>query len=138
MPIRDTALMTMISDKSHWLTQRQRVIAQNVANANTPDYQARDLVPISFRDSLRQAERNLQLQQASTGVGFAASTAPDDFRVDRGRASYEVSPDKNQVVLEEQIVKMNQTQSEYVLALNLRRKFSQMYRTALGTPGGGR
>ncbi|MHA1152522.1 MAG: flagellar basal body protein, partial [Alphaproteobacteria bacterium] len=36
-----------------WLSQRQKVLADNIANADTPNYQPRDLNPSEFQRILR-------------------------------------------------------------------------------------
>jgi flagellar basal-body rod protein FlgB len=43
----------MISRRMDWLSQRQTVLSQNVANADTPNYQPRDLKTLDFRAELR-------------------------------------------------------------------------------------
>ena len=45
-------LMNLAVQKADWLSVRQSILAQNVANANTPSYKAKDIVPFeSFLDS---------------------------------------------------------------------------------------
>ena len=131
MPLKDTALMLMTGERMRWLTQRQRVLAQNVANANTPGYNAQDLRALDFRDALRETQSNLRLSSAN-GESFAASTDTDPFRVQRNRFPYETTPDENGVILEEQILKLNQTQGDYQLASQILRKYGQLYNVALG------
>jgi flagellar basal-body rod protein FlgB len=48
MDLPGIGLFRMISQQLHWLGQRQEVLSQNVANADTPGYQARDLQPLAF------------------------------------------------------------------------------------------
>ena len=53
MDLKKLTLFRMMSDRMDWLTQRQQVLSQNVANADTPQYGARDLKPIDFKGSVR-------------------------------------------------------------------------------------
>jgi len=131
MPLKDTALMLMTGERMQWLTQRQRVLAQNVANANTPGYNAQDLRALDFRTALRETQSNLRLSNAD-GASFAAGTDTDAYRVARNRYPYEVTPDENGVILEEQVMKLNQTQGDYQLATQIFRKYGQLYGVALG------
>ena len=39
----DIGLFRLAERRMHWLDQRQSVLAQNVANVNTPGYKARDV-----------------------------------------------------------------------------------------------
>lgn len=135
MSLKGTALMGMVTDKMSWLTQRQRVLAQNVANANTPDYKAQDLRALDFRESLRSTQRNVGLKQTSP-MHVTASAARDDFQIQRNRSPYEISADGNRVVLEEQMFKLNETQNDHQLASRLFKKYGQMYKIALGRQGG--
>ena len=54
MNLPDVPLMSMLRERMSWLHQRQDVLSQNVANADTPGYVARDLQAAGFR---RHAER---------------------------------------------------------------------------------
>ena len=55
MNLPDLPLMSMLRTRMSWLHQRQDVLAQNVANADTPGYVARDM---NFAQALRQATGN--------------------------------------------------------------------------------
>ena len=41
-------LLSLLTTRMSWLSGRQSVLAQNVANADTPGYQARDMKPMDF------------------------------------------------------------------------------------------
>ena len=47
-------LFKALSRKMAWLSDRQEVLAQNIAEANTPGYKAKDIKPADFRDILGQ------------------------------------------------------------------------------------
>ncbi len=48
MPITDIPILAMLRERMQWQQARQQVLAENVANADTPDYQAKDLVAPDF------------------------------------------------------------------------------------------
>ena len=103
-----------------WAGRRQAVLAQNIANANTPGYAARDVKP--FKDVLAAQER------AAAAVPMAAARpggAAD-------RTASESSLDGNAVVLDEQLEKVAETDGAHQLAMTLYRKYSGMFRTAIG------
>ena len=60
MDLSSIPLFGLIKQKMSWLNQRQQVIAQNVANADTPDHMSRDLKPINFKNIIRYATSNSQ------------------------------------------------------------------------------
>ena len=74
---------------------------------------------------------------ATSGKHLDGSVTPPDHRVvkDRLRDVYEVNPDGNSVVMEEQLMKVSETQVDYQLATNIYHKHMRMFRTALGTQG---
>ena len=66
MPINDIPILTMLRERMQWQQARQQVLAENVANADTPDYQAKDLVPLDFSQQLAAA--SLPLERTSRGA----------------------------------------------------------------------
>ena len=128
MDLTDIGLFQLAEQKLAWLGQRQQVLAQNVANASTPGYQARDLP--AFAKVLAGATPTLAVTdpmhiQLASNSG-AALQAP------RPR---ERAPDGNAVSLEEQLTKVADTASTQELVLNLYHKYQGMFRTALGRAG---
>ncbi|XDA98475.1 FlgB family protein [Sulfitobacter sp. LCG007] len=82
---------------------RQAVVAQNVANADTPGYQARDVA--SFSDSFRSTALSAGQVQKATRPGHlngASSAVPASATVDRDA---EASPNGNTVSLEMEMLK---------------------------------
>ncbi len=52
MPINDIPILAMLRERMQWQQARQQVLAENVANADTPDYQAKDLAPLDFSQAI--------------------------------------------------------------------------------------
>ncbi len=128
MDLTDIGLFQLAEQKLAWVGQRQQVLAQNVANASTPGYQARD-VP-AFAKVLAGTTATLavtdpmHIQLASNSGGALQAQRP------RERA-----PDGNAVSLEDQLTKVADTSSTQELVLNLYHKYQGMFRTALGRSG---
>ena len=101
-----------------WVDQRQSVLAQNIANVNTPGYVAKDVQP--FRDVLAEQAQRL----AGDGVS-------DLLRVQDAPARSQ-SLDGNGVVVDEQLEKVAETDTAHQLAMNLVRKYMGLFRTAIG------
>ena len=51
MSITDLPLFSMLRTRMQGHQERQRVLAQNVANSDTRDFQPRDLAPLRFEQS---------------------------------------------------------------------------------------
>lgn len=133
MIVSDIPLFGMIKDRMHWLSERQGVLAQNVANADTPGYVARDLKELDFSTMVESAQigkMNMAQTRAGHLSGSAAGTS--SMKVVRSPDS-ETSPTGNAVVLEEQMVKVADTQLQYDTATGLYSKSMSILKTALGT-----
>ena len=120
-----------ITKRMYWLHQRQKVLAENIANANTPGYTPRDLKELDFQDVLR---RSSKMKMASTSPAHISPRTPSNnmgFKVENQRNTYETSPNGNQVSLEEQMLKVTETRMDYELMTNLYRKHMSMSRTTL-------
>ena len=53
MTVSDMSYFKALNTRMTWLTARQQVLAENVANANTPGFLSKDLAEPNFRDLLR-------------------------------------------------------------------------------------
>lgn len=116
--------------KLRYLTNRQSVISQNIANANTPNYKAKDLESVDFNAAPRRQSR---MGLVATDPGHIRSVSkPISFEVVKQKDAYETAPNGNNVVLEQQTVKMSENNLEYQTTLNLMRKMNRLVRTAIG------
>jgi flagellar basal-body rod protein FlgB len=134
MDLSKLDLFRAIGRKMNWLTQRENVIAQNVANSDTPSFRALDIAPFSFKEELGAKlaptqTSNMHLTSATTGKPGAAKVSAE-------KKPWEVTPSQNGVVIEEQMMKSTETANDYQLMLNLYRKNLTMLRTAIGRGGG--
>ena len=127
-------LLTMLTKKMGWLQQRQVVLSQNVANSDTPDYQARDLKPFDFQKELagvhdRMAPRRTSAMHLASDAGTSGSGGR---RVEKAPEKYESSPQGNSVVLEEEMLKIGDAQMDHTMTANLYRKQIGLLKMALG------
>ena len=137
MGVADLPLLSQIRGRLTWLDERQRLIAQNVANSDTPGYVGRDLkTPTDFAAALRDGGglRMTQTQAGHMPVGgpngapaarFTSEAAPDS----------ETTLDGNTVVVEEQMLKMAESRMAYDAAIGLYQKSMTMLRLAARAPG---
>ena len=120
-----------------FLTQRQRVVAQNVSNADTPNYRPQDIKDVDFSKVLKKIDKSSNdIQQVSMASTNALHMpAPGDVNIDdprKQKQTYEVAPEGNAVVIEEQLIKAGRTVMDYNLMTNLYQKNTGLIRTALG------
>lgn len=141
MPMQDLTLMSAMLTKMNWMEERQKVLTQNVANADTPDYRPQDIKPIDFKSILNNSTSAVSLSGTSSTslsttdvqhilTGGSSETAGSMPKTTQ-RFTYETSPAGNAVILEEQLIKMNQNYTDYQFTSNLYRKNMQMMKDAL-------
>lgn len=136
MDLNNMGLFKLLSRRMDWLTQRQEVLSQNIANADTPDYKPSDLQPFSFRDALADARRLKPTTTSTTHLTGTLGTG-GTAKEQRQRDPYETAPDGNAVVLEEQMLKQSQTSNDYQTMINLYRKQVGMIKMAIRGSSGG-
>ncbi len=124
-------LMKMMETHMRYLTQRQSVLAQNVANLDTPGYKGQDLKKVNFSD-LASAEGQRLSMRTTSGKHLASNNGSGIFARAENRDGFEVTPTGNSVSLEQEMAKISETGSNYQLTSSMYRKFTQMYRSALG------
>ncbi len=125
-------ILKMARAKMDWLSQRQEVLAGNVANADTPRYLPRDIKPLNFKEVLSGSSAPAVHAAATNAQHIVPEMGPDPFKAQSVRRTYESSPDGNAVVLEEQMAKIGESKGSYELAASLYQKHLRMIRTAVG------
>ena len=137
MTTENLALFKAIGAKMDFLGQRQRVVSQNVSNADTPGYRPKDINKADFSKVLKNIT---DTSKAVPNVRMDTTNAlhmptPGDVGVDdprKQKETYEVAPVGNAVIMEEQLLKAGRTVMDYNLMTNLYQKNVGMIRTALG------
>ncbi|NKC33671.1 flagellar biosynthesis protein FlgB [Roseomonas sp. BU-1] len=127
---RGLAPLDLAARRLGWLDRRQVVLAQNIANADTPDYRPHDLTP--FARALAAATPP-GLARTAPGHLAGGGRAGPGATADRSVA--EAVPDGNAVSLDREAVRMAETDTAHALAMAVHRSFTGLYRLALGRQG---
>jgi flagellar basal-body rod protein FlgB len=117
-----------------WHQVRQGLLAENVANAETPGYRGRDLKPFSIEEQSSASTvrvRPLRRSQCTFPWGRATRPAFDGQRMN----SFEITPEGNGVTLEDEMMKVTSNLMDYQAATTLYQKSMKILRTALGRRG---
>ena len=148
MPMQDLTLMSAMLTKMNWMEERQKVLAQNIANADTLGYQPQDVKPLDFKNLLQSSTSSVSLGSGVSGpsapaagmlavtdpkhiVGSGSSETAGKSPTMEEKSPYEVSPAGNAVILEEQLIKMNQNYTDYQFTSNLYAKNMEMLKASL-------
>jgi flagellar basal-body rod protein FlgB len=132
MDLNGIPLFSLITNRMSWLSSRQSVLAENVANSDTPGYIARDMRPLDFEQMMSQGGGE---SLNTTNVRHISVRPPSPFEAEEAFGEGG-SPTGNVVSLEQEMIKLSDTQLQYQTATNLYQKAVNMFRTALGGHAG--
>lgn len=137
MDLNNLKLFKLAMTRMDWASQRQRVLSQNISNADTPDYRPKDLNPVDFKQVLRnQMAAPVQVSRTNPNHLKGTIQEQEKFRDISQRKTFEASPDGNQVVVEEQMQKVSDTRAAYDTAVTLMQANLKMLSIAIkGTTG---
>ena len=129
MAITDVPLFSMLRTRMHWHQERQRLLSENVSNADTPKYRPRDLEPPQFN---RQATVAPLTLARTEGTHIAAAvTSSTQFQAAR-LGGYDVRPAGNAVNLEDEMIKVAGNQMDYQAVTSLYQRSLALIKTAVG------
>lgn len=126
MAIADIPILAMLRTRMQWQQQRQQVLAQNVANADTPNYHPVELVEPKFQLA-DAAFGSLQLMRDDPGQ-LAGLSDPTSFP--GNHQQYEVRPAGNAVNLEDEMMKVAENQMDFQTATQLYTHSLNLIKTA--------
>ncbi|PZW41307.1 flagellar basal-body rod protein FlgB [Humitalea rosea] len=119
--------IALAESRLRWLDRRQTVLAQNIANADTPNYVPRDIAPFAAalaRSGVEPVRTNARHLGPTRGANGA--------RPDR---SAEREPNGNAVSLDQQALLVAETDQAHALAFTLHHRMMGLFRIALGRQG---
>lgn len=138
MSLTDLPLLGMLRTRMHWHQARQALLAENVANADLPNFRPRDLAEPAGTG--RSAGLAAPVGAAVGGDGLARTdtahfglSTQDGPNADPRRFNgFEVRPSGNGVNLEEEMMKAGDNQSDYQLVASLYQKSLDALKIAVG------
>jgi flagellar basal-body rod protein FlgB len=130
LSITDLPLFSMLRTRMQWHQERQRVLAQNVANSDTRDFKPRDLAPLQFEQTGpgtgSLALRRPEGVQAAYTAGSMSGLPPGQAR------GFEARPTGAAVNLEDEMLKVASNQMDYQAASSLYIKSLGLIKIAIG------
>jgi flagellar basal-body rod protein FlgB len=148
--VADSAEVFMISDlptfaalreRMRFLQTRQKLLAENVANADTPGYKPKDIRQLGLDPASRGADQSRFMApvkgyqangMAVTDARHIAPSTSDSMATTMRGASYETRPSGNAVELESEMLKVSQNQIDFQTAANLYQRSLSTMKIALG------
>ena len=113
--------------KMGWLSERQGVLAQNIANADTPDYRAKDLKAPSFSKIISNGNpnpnHNVKMVQTAKGHMIAPVNAMGSRLIK--------SLDTMTIMIKKSVDRNNATNQELIKKAKKAYKTSKMYKSTV-------
>lgn len=134
MAITDLPTLSALRAKMQWHQERQRVLAENIANSDTPNFRPRDLVEPTFdKNGLPPPGASMgTLPMARTSASHMAAIGGAPSFPQNRNGGFETRPAGNAVNLEDQMLKVSQNQMDYAAATSLYSRSLNLLKTAIG------
>ena len=134
MAINDLPALSALRTKMQWHQERQRVLAENISNSDTPNFKPRDLVEPKFHRNGSSAAGSMGslAMTRTSGSHIAAAVTAQSFQQDGGKGGFQTRPAGNSVNLEDQMLKVSANQMDYAAATSLYSKSLHLLKTAIG------
>lgn len=124
MTIGSIPLFTALAEKMKWHQARQSLLAENVANAETPGYDGRDLAAYGFEQHMRRLS-GPSVTPVATAPGHISWSGMGSA------VGFEVTSQRG-VTLEDEMMKIAANQMDYQAATSLYSRSMRLLKTALG------
>ncbi|MFM9940464.1 MAG: flagellar basal body protein [Hyphomicrobiaceae bacterium] len=124
--MQDLAIFSIGQQRSRWLAARMAAVSGNVANADTPGYKARDVVP--FEAELRQRSTQLQRTQPLHMAPEAGGGGSEFGLVPR--SGVEIKHSGNSVSLEAEMASLGEARSQHAAVTGILGAFHRMLMTS--------
>jgi len=131
MAIADLPALSALRTKMQWHQQRQRVLAENISNSDTPTFKPRDLEEPKFTPTGSTTGASGALALARTDPSHMTLPGSSNAFADR-KTSYETRPAGNSVSIEDEMMKVAANQMDYQAATTLYSKSLGLLMTAIG------
>ena len=135
MGIAQLPLLTALADKMRWHQARQTLLAENVANAETPGFRARELEAYSFDAELRSSAIAAVTTAATQPGHFSVSSSENGGFGLSPESHFQTSTRGTAVNLEDEMMKDTANQMDYQTTTTLYTRSLRLIRTALGRQG---
>jgi flagellar basal-body rod protein FlgB len=119
-------LFGLVNQQRSWLSARQSLVAQNIANANTPGYEARDLAPFN------KVLDNSALQMSADDPMHIGLPLNESLKTAQKKSdSWEITHSGNSVSLEQEMIKAGDIRGAFTLDTNIMKAFHNMWLSTL-------
>ncbi len=132
MDIGNISIFAALKQKMQWHQARQKLLAENIANAETPGYRGRDLKQFNFSEQLGKISGAQITTKTTNAKHMQISMSGNSAFNAQQMSNFEITPEGNGVTLEDEMLKLTANQLEYQAITTLYTRSMKLMRTALG------
>jgi flagellar basal-body rod protein FlgB len=130
--VSGTNLLQALASKMRWHQERQQLLAQNIANADTPGYSEKDLKPFQVEDSGGVQSVAMMTTSDSSPTSISISSGDQDGSFELADPSGQTNPAGNDVTIEDEMMKVSSNDLDYQTVTALYSRQLGLVRIALG------
>ena len=132
MSLLNMPVFSALTDKMRWHQSRQGLLAENVANAETPGFRGRDLAQYDFADRSSGFSTATLTTTATQPMHFSVSSSEGGAFGAQRMANFEITPEGNGITLEDEMMKVTTNMMDYQAATSIYQKSIKILKTAMG------
>jgi flagellar basal-body rod protein FlgB len=132
MQIGGLNLFVALGEKMRWHQERQGVLAENIANADTPGYRERDLKAFSFGEEMKSIAT---VSTSTTSPNHISASSNGGGLFGRNSSPFEITPSGNGVTLEDEMMKVSGNDMDYQAVTTLYTRSMRLLKIAIGRQG---
>ncbi len=132
MSLLNMPVFSALTDKMRWHQSRQGLLAENVANAETPGFRGRDLAQYDFADRSSGFSTAKVTTTATQPMHFSVSSSEGGAFGAQRMANFEITPEGNGITLEDEMMKVTTNMMDYQAATSIYQKSIKILKTAMG------
>ena len=125
MDFKNLSVFNTASHNMQYLSAKQKVIAENIANVNTPGYVARDIEKPSFESDVSSSVALKLTNPKHIGLKNSRS-----YRIYTPNPTAALTIDGNGVILEDQMNQASKASSEYKKTITILNKYKSLLQIA--------
>ena len=125
-------LLSALTEKMKWHQSRQSLLAENVANADTPGFKGRDLKAFGFEEHMQNLSTAKIETVATQPTHFSVQGTESDGFGPRRLNNFEITPEGNGVTIEDEMMKVASNQMDYQAITAIYTRSLRILKSALG------
>lgn len=136
MPFNDIPVFKALAQRLTTLSFRQGLLAQNLANIQTPHQKAIDIDPKALSGSSQGFKHIIELKKTNAKhISSQNQTSSNGLKITTSKDKDQVTIQGNNIALDDQLQKVEETRLAHQVATMLYRKNHDLIRTALQVKG---